>query len=61
MACSACCLRLRPAAMAFTLGEAIELQHDVDVIGQQRDLDPAAQAAQAQCDHRWLSSGALAI
>ena len=30
--------------MPFALGEAVELQHDVDVVGQQRDLDPAAQA-----------------
>jgi hypothetical protein len=45
-------LRLRPAAVAFALGAAVELQDDADVIGQQSDLDPAAQAAQAQCHHR---------
>ena len=27
-------LRLRPAAVAFALGETIELQHDADVVGQ---------------------------
>ena len=27
-------LRLRPAAMAFALGETIELQDDADVVGQ---------------------------
>jgi hypothetical protein len=30
------------------LGEAVELQHDANVIRQHRDLDLAAQAAQAQ-------------
>ena len=49
---SACRLRLRPATVALALGEAIELQHDVDVIGQQRDFDPTAQAAQAERRHR---------
>ena len=39
-------LRLRPAAVAFALGEAIELQHDVDAVGHQGGLDAAAQAAQ---------------
>ena len=52
-------LRLRLAAVAFALGEAIELQHDVDVVGQQRDLDPAAQAAQAERRHGCRSSGAV--
>ena len=41
-------LRLRPAAVAFALGETVELQHHADVIGQQRDLDPAAQTVQAE-------------
>jgi hypothetical protein len=50
-------LRLRPAAVAFALGETIELQHDADVIRQQRDLDPAAQTAQAQCDYRLAQLG----
>ena len=27
-------LRLRPAAVAFALGEAVELQDDADVVGQ---------------------------
>jgi hypothetical protein len=49
---SACELRLRPAAVAFALGKTVELQHDADVVGQQRDLDSAAQPAQAQCDYR---------
>ena len=38
--------------MTFPLGETIELQHDANVIGQHRDLDLAAQAAQAECDYR---------
>ena len=45
-------LRLRLAAVAFALGETIELQHDAHVVGQQRDLDPAAQAAERERDHR---------
>ena len=45
-------LRLRPAAVTFALGEAIELQDDAPVVGQQRDLDALAQAGQAQCDYR---------
>ena len=44
----ACRLCLCPAAVALALGEAVELQHDGDVVRQQRDLDPAAQAAQRQ-------------
>ncbi|MGA7011241.1 MAG: hypothetical protein WBZ16_02710 [Pseudolabrys sp.] len=32
----------------FPLGETIELQHDANVIRQHRDLDLAAQAAQAE-------------
>ena len=48
-------LRLRPAAVAFTLGETVELQHDV--VGQQQRLDPAPQAAQAQCDYRLAQFG----
>ena len=54
-------LRLRPAAVALALGETIELQHDAHVVGQHSDLDAAAQAAQAQCDHRCRSPGALAM
>ena len=38
--------------MTFPLGEAVELQHDANVVGQQRDLDLAAQAAQAERHHR---------
>ena len=49
-------LRLRLAAVAFALGETVELQ-DSDVVRQQRDLDLAAQAAQAQCDHRLAQLG----
>ena len=45
---SAC--ELRPSPVALALGETIELQDDV--IRQHRDLDPAAQTAQAQCHHR---------
>src|SRR6478735_9680756 len=44
-------LRLRLAAVAFALGETIELQHDANVIRQHRDLDLAAQAAQAERHH----------
>jgi hypothetical protein len=47
-------LRLRPAAVAFALGETIQLQHDAHVVGQHSDLDAAAQTAQAQCDLRCL-------
>src|SRR6516225_6370 len=43
---------LRPAAVPLALGETIELQDDADIVGQQRDLDPAAQTAQALCDYR---------
>ena len=50
-------LRLRSAAVAFALGETVELQHDLDLVGQHRDLDPAAQAAQAQCDYRLAQLG----
>ena len=39
---------LRLAAVPLALGETIELQDDADIVGQQRDLDPAAQTAQAQ-------------
>ena len=45
-------LRLRPAAVAFALGETIELQHDLDLGGQQQRLDLAAQAAERERDHR---------
>ena len=38
--------------MAFALGETIEPELHIDVVGQQRDLDAAAQSTQAQCDHR---------
>jgi hypothetical protein len=44
--------------VAFALGETIELLHDADVAGQQRDLDPATQTAQAQCDYCFQSLGA---
>jgi hypothetical protein len=37
--------------MTFPLGEAIELQHDANVIRQQQRLDLAAQAAQAERHH----------
>ena len=48
--------------MTFPLGETIELQHDANVIRQHRDLDLAAQAAQAERHHslplvrHWVSS-----
>ena len=45
-------LRLRPAAVALALGAAVELQHDLDLVGQQQRLDLAAQAAQAERHHR---------
>jgi hypothetical protein len=41
-------LRLRPAAVAFALGETVKLQHHIDIIGQQQRLDLAAQTAQAE-------------
>ena len=50
-------LRLRPAAVTFALGEAIELQHHIDIIGQHRGLDAAAQVGQAQCHHRLAQLG----
>src|SRR4029077_19552329 len=37
--------------MTFPLGATIELQHDANVIRQHRDLDLAAQAAQAERHH----------
>jgi hypothetical protein len=46
--------------MTFPLGETIELQHDANVIRQHRDLDLAAQAAQAEGTTADRSSGALA-
>jgi Resolvase, N terminal domain len=36
---------------ALGLGETIELQDDADVVGQQRDLDPAPQPAQRERHH----------
>ena len=44
--------RLRPAAVAFALGEAIELKDNAQFVGQHSDLDPAAQTAQAERHHR---------
>ena len=38
--------------MTFPLGEAVELQHDEDVIRHHQRLDLAAQAAQAERHHR---------
>jgi hypothetical protein len=49
--------QLRLAAVAFALGSAVELQDDADVVGQHHDLDPAAKAAQAQCDYRLAQFG----
>ena len=46
--------------MAFALGEAVKLQDDADVVGQQQRLDLAAQAAQAQCHHRLTQLGRAA-
>ena len=37
---------------AFALGQAVELQDYAHVVGQQRDLDPAAQSAERERDHR---------
>ena len=37
--------------MPFPLGETIEVQHDANVVRQHRDLDLAAQAAQAERHH----------
>ena len=50
-------LRLRPAAVAFALGEAVELQHDEGLLGHQQRLDALAQAGQAQCDDRLAQLG----
>jgi hypothetical protein len=44
----------------FALGEAVELQHNVNVIGHHRDLDLAAQAAQAERHHRRPQLGGVA-
>ena len=46
--------------MTFPLGETIELQHDANVIRQHRDLDLAAQAAQAERHHRLPQFGRAA-
>src|SRR6478609_3015030 len=43
--------------MTFPLGETVELKHDLDLVGQHRDLDTAAQAAQTQCDYRLAQPG----
>jgi hypothetical protein len=50
-------LRLRLAAVAFALGETIELQRDEGLVGQQQCLDALAQTAQAQCDYRLAQLG----
>ena len=39
-------LRLRPPPVPFPLGVAVELKHDLDLVGQQQRLDLAPQAAQ---------------
>jgi hypothetical protein len=41
------------------LGEAVELQHDLDLGGQQQRLDLAAQAARLSATTACRSSGAL--
>ena len=48
-----------PPPVPFPLGETIELQHDANVIRQHRDLDLAAQAAEAERHDGRRSSGAL--
>ena len=40
------------AAVAFALGETVELQDHVDAVGHHQRLDPAAQAAERERDHR---------
>ena len=45
-------LRLRSAAVAFALGETVELQDHVDAVGHHQRLDPAAQAAERERHHR---------
>jgi hypothetical protein len=45
-------LRLLAAAVALAPSGAVEVQHDVEIVGQQQRLDAPAQAAQAQCDYR---------
>jgi hypothetical protein len=40
------------AAVAFALGETAELQDHVDAVGHHQRLDPAAQAAERERDHR---------
>jgi hypothetical protein len=45
--------------MTFPLGETVELQHDANVIRQHRDLDLAAQAAQAERARTRTDEGAI--
>jgi hypothetical protein len=40
-----------PPLVALAPGTHVKLQHDADVVRQQRDLDAAAQAGQGQCVH----------
>ena len=51
---------LRPAALPFTLGETVKLQHDLDLVGHHQRLDAAAQAAQAERHHRRPQLGGTA-
>ena len=44
-------LTTSPPPIPLPAGAHVELQHDVDVVGQQRDLDSAPQAAQAEREH----------
>ena len=53
-------LRLRPAAVALALGEAVELQDDADVVGSRATSIRPAQSAHAHATTGWHSSGAEA-
>ena len=44
--------RLRRPPVPFPLGEAVELQDHVDAVRHHQRLDPAAQAAEQERDHR---------
>ena len=54
-------LRLRPAAVAFALGETVELQDDEDSSGRSAVSMRLRKLAKLNATIGWRSSGALAM